>query len=43
MGYLAGALAIAYIVFGWSFNIGLVPVGWILIGGLLLADFLVES
>ena len=43
MGYLAGAIALAYVVFGWSFNVGLIPVGWIIVALLLAADFLLES
>ena len=39
MGYLAGLIAIAFVVFGWPY----VPVGWILIAGLLLADFILET
>ena len=39
MGYLAGLIAIAIVVFGWPYW----PVGWIVIGGLLLADFVIET
>ena len=39
MGYLAGLIAIAFVVFGWPYW----PVGWILIGVLLLADFVLET
>ena len=38
VGYLAGLLAIAVVVFGWSLVWGL-PV----IGALLIADFLIET
>jgi hypothetical protein len=39
VGYLAGLIAIAFVVFGWGFW----PVGWVLIGALLLADFVLET
>ena len=39
MGYLAGMIAIAFVVFGWAYW----PVGWLLIGALLLADFVLET
>lgn len=39
MGYLAGLIAIAFVVFGWAYW----PIGWILIGLLLLADFVLET
>lgn len=39
VGYLAGLIAIAFVVFGWPYW----PVGWILIGLLLLADFILET
>ena len=39
MGYLAGFIAIAFIVFGWPYW----PVGWLLIAALLAADFVLET
>lgn len=39
VGYLAGAIAIAFVVFGWA----LWPLGWILITVLLAADFFLET
>jgi hypothetical protein len=39
VGYLAGFIAIAFVVFGWPYW----PVGWILIAALLAADFVLET
>jgi hypothetical protein len=39
VGYLAGLIAIAIIVFGWPYW----PIGWIAIALLLLADFVLET
>ena len=39
MGYLAGLIAVAFIVFGWPYW----PIGWPLIALLLLADFFLEA
>lgn len=39
MGYLAGVIAIAIIVFGWPYW----PIGWIAIAILLAADFVLET
>jgi hypothetical protein len=39
VGYLAGFIAIACVVFGWAYW----PVAWILIAALLLADFILET
>lgn len=38
MGYLAGFIAIAFVVFGWSLN-----VGFPIIAALLVADFVIET
>ena len=38
VGYLAGLIAIACVVFGWSLNIGF-PI----VAALLLADFVIET
>ena len=39
VGYLAGLIAVAFVVFGWAYW----PIGWILIAGLLIADFVLET
>ena len=39
MGYLAGFVAIMFVVFGWP----LWPIGWVLIAGLLAADLVIET
>lgn len=38
VSYLAGVIAIAFVVFGWPF----LPIGLPLIGGLIAADFFLE-
>lgn len=39
MGYLAGVIAIAIVVFGWAYW----PWGWAVIALLLVADFILET
>ena len=39
VGYLAGVVAIAFVVFGWAYW----PIAWILLAALLLADFILET
>lgn len=39
MGYIAGLLAIAFVVFGWP----LWPIGWVLIVAFLAADLVLET
>ena len=39
VGYLAGMIAISFIVFGWQ----LWPIGWVLITALLIADFALDT
>lgn len=39
VGYIAGLVAIAIIVFGWPYW----PIGWIVIAVLLAADFVLET
>ena len=39
VGYLAGLIAIAFVVFGWPYW----PVGWVLIAALLISDFVLET
>ena len=38
LGYLAGLIAIAFVVFGWSLN-----VGFPIIAVLMIADFILET